>query len=348
MNIETAKHKTTPQERNSAESGRILRRAFKEHKDCMRTVHGLCARYLRTPAGTPPAYLVSPEAVPATFYAMRKNLFSTLFMSVYHLLDIPRERRRLYGQVNYLFRIWVTAADNLLDKEDKVVVPLEMPGRSRVMRQMVTVMAADRVLNELLTTAVESSTIRRDEADILGEQSLRWLLPSAAQEAAEEGGIDRRPPPDTVLRTIHRYKTGLLFHLPFLGPTLIEPDLDGALCEKLQEAFLNFGLGCQLLDDIRDMARDLVEQRHNYVLSVLAHRAPETLQRLAASAPSVDARLYSRAPGVCRETARTALRMMTDALTLIGRLGLGLSPRRAAGMAGTVLHALDLRDLNYA
>jgi hypothetical protein len=328
--------------------GLLWRRAFHEHVACMRDVQTLCARYLHTPSDTPAGYAVAPAAIPRAFFGARRNLFSTLFLSVYHLLDIPRERRLLYGRINHLFRIWVTAADNLLDDEDKVVIPLHMPGSSRIMRQVVTIMAADRVLKELLDTAVDAAQITAAEADALSEHSLRQLLPSAAQEATEEGGIVHRPPPHVILETIHRHKTGLLFQIPFMGPDLLERHLDPRLKDELKQALMQFGLGCQLLDDIRDMARDLVERRHNYVLSWLAHRKPDLLLRLSDPPPAVDDRLYLRAPGACGETARQALHMMTEALSVLGREGLGLSRSRAEGLAKSMFRVLDLGGLTYA
>lgn len=89
--------------------------------------------------------------------------------------------------------------------------------------------------------------------DRILELSLRVLLPSAAQEAGEEGGIRKRPGPDYVLRTIHRFKTGLLFHIPFLGPEHVEENISPARLERLKDALLSFRLGCQVLDDILDL-----------------------------------------------------------------------------------------------
>jgi hypothetical protein len=56
-------------------------------------------------------------------------------------------------------------------------------------RQVVGLMAADRVLAEILRDAVAAGTIDAAMAASLQRESLRRLLPSAAEEAAEEGGI---------------------------------------------------------------------------------------------------------------------------------------------------------------
>lgn len=329
--------------------GRIVHKAFQEHKSCMRDVQRLMCRYLRTPAETPAAFAVEPGKVPKDYFSFCRNLFSTLFMSVYHLLDIRHERRMLYGRINHLFRIWVTSADNLLDAEDKVVIPVRMKGHSRIMRQVITLMAGDRVLGDLLREGVACRIINASDSDSIHEQSLRCLLPSAAQEAAEEGGIQgRRPPADYVLSTIHRYKTGILFQVPFMGPEIVESGIDRMLMLEVQNALLNFGLGCQLIDDIRDMAQDLIEGRQNYVLSLVEQADPEGLGRLLLSVRSVDERLYLENTAICSETARKAVSMMKDALCVLGRSGLGFKEAAAERMAESMLNILDIGDLEYA
>jgi len=351
MTLESIVDQTTQTRRRDALPffGGVLRKAFSEHISGMRDVQQRCRRYLHSPAGTPAAYTVAPDRISPATFKLRRNLFSMLFSAVYHVLDIPRERRFLYVQLNYLFRIWVTSTDNLLDAEDEVVIPVRMQGQSRTMRQVVTLMAADRVLHELLAEAVRSNTIDAGAADRLSEQTLRCLLPSAAQEAGEEGGITSpRPLPEFVLGTVHRYKTGILFHVPFVGPDVVETSIDRHLLEQIQEALMNFGLGCQLLDDIRDVARDWIEQRHNYVLSLIEHQHPELLVRLRESVKTVEDRAYLVLPGPCAETAQRALGLMTDALTLLGRCGFGFAPRTARRMATSMLNVLDLGDLRYA
>ena len=329
------------------ETGRIARAALREQQECIRAVHARLAPHLASPAGTPAEYVVRPGPLPEANLGWRKNLFSTLFQSVYHLMDVPAPRRLLYGQLIHLFRIWVTSADNLLDGEDKDVVPLQMPGSARVMRQVVAVMAADRVLAEILNDAVATGAITAAQRDELARESLRRLLPSAAQEATEEGGIAVRPPPEEVLGVIHRLKTGLLFHLAFVGPEIVEP----AACARtarLREGLMDFGRGCHVLDDVRDMARDLLEKRHNYVLSVLAHEEPELLDELAARAQSVADRLYLDVPQYALPAARRGFDLLVSGLRTLGEAGLGYDGAQAESMARAMFPVLDLEGLPVA
>ncbi len=330
------------------ETGRIFRAAFREQQECIRDVYRRLEPCLESPEGTPRDYIVRPGVVPDVFFSWKKNIFSTLFQSVYHLLEIPEPRRLLYGRLIHLFRIWVTSADNLLDHEDKIVVPLEMPGSSRVMRQVVALMAADRVLAELLEESAATGMITLNQVRQLSRASLQRLLPSAAQEATEEGGIRERPEPDHVLNVIHRLKTGLLFNIAFAGPEILEPDMDRTKALRLKEALMQFGLGCQVLDDIRDMARDLLEGRHNYVLSELAHHDPLLLESLRQQATTPADRLYLQASPTVLPAARRGFQLMRDGLQELGSAGLGYSRPEAESMANTMFVMLDLEELHHA
>jgi hypothetical protein len=326
--------------------GQILRQAFQEHKACMRNVYSIAAEVVQCSVDTPSEYRVALGEIPREFYSLRRNLFSLLFMSAYHLLDISAERRALYGRLNHLFRVWVTSADNLLDDESKTVLPLQIPGQSKVMREVVSVMAADRVMGAVLSDAVSAGVITEAESRILAFGSLQVLLPSAAQEASEENGVRVRPDPDVVLTKIHRYKTGMLFHIPLLGPERIEPSISSERLDRMKESLMAFGLGCQLLDDVRDMGRDLREQRHNYALSLLARDYPDRYASCLNKQPGD--RMYHHCAEVSGPTAKLGLRHMREGLVGLGALGLGFDSNGADALASSMFDVLDLGDLEYA
>jgi len=314
----------------------------------MRAVYGIAGELVHAPEGTAPDFDVRLGKIPAAFFTPRKNLFSTLFYSVYLVLDIPKPRRLLYGKINHLFRIWVTSADNLLDDEDKCVLPLLMPGSSRVMREVIAIMAADRVLWSLLNEAVGAKVVTARQADALAAQSLRCLLPSAAQEAGEEGGVLTRPSPEYVLDTIHVLKTGLLFALPFLGVDLIESAAAPERVARLKHALMLFGGGCQLLDDVRDIGRDFVERRHNYVLSVLAQKHPDVLLAWSTRTIRPGDRLYRETLPVCVSAVRLGFQKLVDACVALQEEGALPLNAPASRMAASMFTALDLEDLAYA
>ncbi len=328
-------------------TSRLWAQASSEQRVCMREVYKIANELIRAPEGTASGFDVRLGNIPSTFFTLRKNFFSTLFYSIYLTLEIPKPRRLLYGKINHLFRIWVTSADNLLDDEDKCVLPLVMPGTSRVMREVVTIMAADRVLWHVLKEAVSDKTVTAQQADALSVESLRYLLPSAAQEASEEGGILTRPEPDYVLETIHALKTGLLFALPFMGIDLIESQMESERVARLKHALMLFGGGCQILDDVRDLGRDFVERRHNYVLSVLAHDDPDVLQMWFGRNIQPSDRLYREALPVCEDAARLGFQKLTEACIVLQQDGVLPCNVSAPRMASSMFTVLDLEDLAH-
>ncbi len=329
-------------------AGRVFKAAFNEQRTAIGCIYNSADTVLRVPENTPPEYDVAMGTIPESYYTLRKNIFSTLFQSMYHLMDCDPQHRLFYGKLIHLFRIWVTSADNLLDDEDKVVIPIQMPGSSRVMRQVVSIMAADRIFQRLLTEGVESKTLTPRQAIELSDRSLQILLPSAAQEASEEMGVTERPDPDHVLNVIHRYKTGILFNVAFLAPEIIEPHLADTRAAALKDAMMQFGIGCQILDDIRDLARDHLERRHNYLLSDLWKNQPAFFQTLEQRELSVTDRLYLEVLPFALPAARLGFGMMRDGLTALGDMGLGIRPKLAERLAGSMFSVLDLQDLQYA
>lgn len=327
------------------ETSKVLGRALREQRECVREVHRLASQLVRTPDDVPIEYRIGLGPLPDDALAVRKNLFSTLFLSVYHLLGVSPERCLLFGKLNQLFRIWVTAADNLLDAEDKVVLPLTVPHDARTMREVVAIMTADRILNELLWAATEAGTITQEQARQLSARTLQALLGSAGQEASEERGVTERPPPEEVLFTIHRLKTGLLFHIPFVGPD-VTGECDTTLAAELRAALLDFGLGCQLLDDARDLAIDLRDRRHNYLLSMLSWQQPPVYAELVGRDPAgLPDRLYQEFPEASRATALRGYKMMRGAVATLSERGLALRRDDPARVAKAMFQVLDLADL---
>ena len=53
---------------------------------------------------------------------------SITFLALYRSVGIPPERRLFYGVVNHAIRGVVTASDNLLDDEYKLLLPLTLTG----------------------------------------------------------------------------------------------------------------------------------------------------------------------------------------------------------------------------
>lgn len=326
----------------------LLRDAFEECKICLQDVHRRADEIINTSDCAWKGFEVKIDAMPDEFFLPRKNIFSAIFQSIYQLLGVTAKRRLLYGKLNYLFRVWVTSTDNLLDSEDKLILPIRMAGSSRIMRQVVSIMAADRIMKRILDEAVEEKVITPEESLILADKSLRILLPSAAEEASEEGGVNHYQDPEYILSVIHKLKTGLLFYIPFLGPESIEQDMDSNMLARCKEALGKFGLGCQILDDIRDIARDYLEKRNNYILARIYWEGMFGYQKLLEGLQDKidrEDKVFSYFPELVYPAARQAVGLLEQGLLILDERGLGLGEDSARMMAFSMLKVLDVREL---
>jgi hypothetical protein len=208
---------------------------------------------------------------PSTAYSsLESNLFSTLFLYSYYRAGITAPRRILYAAANQCLRGMVTGCDNLLDDEYKKTLDTDLPEQGTRFRSVLDIMVSDRVMFELLTDAHVRGDISYTQLRAASAASLHSLLASGAQEASEQAGVLERLSPDEVLLSVHHHKTGVLFQCPWALPAVIE-DLRRHACARLQQALYRIGMGCQILDDMVDLANDVRGKRHNYVASLIHH-----------------------------------------------------------------------------
>jgi hypothetical protein len=228
------------------------------------------------------------------YFALNRNFFSLLFLYSYHRALLPPDRRILYVAINQCLRGMVTGCDNLLDDEYKKTLSTDLPETAIRMRSVLDIMVSDRVLFELLIESCRKKELTLDQMAFAGTASLRALTRSAAQEAAEEGGIGSRLSPQAVLDHVHHYKTAILFQCVWVIPEGIET-IPPALVGLLKQALYEIGMGCQILDDMVDLASDIRNRRHNYVASLIHHGVTE------AERQSLEIRPFS-APEFQKET----------------------------------------------
>jgi hypothetical protein len=207
------------------------------------------------------------EPGPETF-SIENNFFSAVFLYSYFRAGISRSRRILYTAVNQCLRGMVTGCDNILDDEYKKTLDTSLPESSSKFRSVLDIMVSDRVLFSILYNGWKKNDLTSEQMISASTESLRALTKSGAQEASEEGGAGKRLPPDTILNTIHHYKTGLLFQSPWAVPFIIEKNMTGDI-SALKDALYNIGMGCQILDDMVDFGMDIIMNRHNYVASLI-------------------------------------------------------------------------------
>jgi hypothetical protein len=323
--------------------------ALEEQRVAVRDVWRHAAEVMRADTSVPERFRVTLEPMPDHVLTLYHNMISTPFLAVLQPLGVAPERRMLYGRLNHLFRTWVTCADNLLDDEDKVTFPIRMPGRAFVMRQVVVLLLADRIMHRVLAEAEERGVITRAEARVLSDESLRILLPSAAEEAFEEGGLAEWPHPDYVLEQLHPLKTGILFRIPFLGPEKIEAGMDPVKLKRLRDALQDYGIGCQMIDDVRDLSRDFQQRRANYLIALLAHGrgASSALARLAelTSDGDLDRRLDDAFPEEVAWVCERAVARLQRGFMELDALGLHGYAQAADGFIAVLMARMDLAHL---
>jgi hypothetical protein len=263
--------------------------------------------------------LLSP---PKEYTDLSRNFFSLLFLYSLHRGDIPSERRVFYVTINQCLRGMVTGCDNLLDDEYKRTLETDLPERGTRIRSVLDIMVSDRVLFELLMDEVRNGQLPMDRAVAASAVSLRALTESAAQEASEEGGVQVRLSPEDVLTRVHHYKTAILFQCIWAVPQVIET-LPEAVVSTQKRALYQIGIGCQILDDMVDLAADVQTGRHNYVASLINHASSEAeretfakwAESIAASELNND--LLWEFPVTGRIAAGEAIRFLTEGLSLL-------------------------------
>jgi len=222
-----------------------------------------------------------------SFFSFGKNFFSLLFLYSFHRVDIPESRRILYAATLQCLRGMVTGCDNLLDDEYKMTLDTDLPETAIRFRSVMDIMVSDRVLFALLLDAARRGEIAMDKAAAASAASMQTMTRSGVQEASEEAGITEILTPDAILRTVHHFKTGILFTCPWDIPAILE-DLPEERTAPIQDALYRIGMGCQILDDLVDMAADIGQRRHNYFVSLIHHGpdGPEKERLSALLSPS--------------------------------------------------------------
>ncbi len=200
-----------------------------------------------------------------------------MFLYSYYRAGIPESRRILYAATLQCLRGMVTGCDNLLDGEYKTTLDTDLPETAIRFRSVIDIMASDRVLFQLLLDACRRKEIGMDQAMAAAATSMQTMTRSGVQEASEEAGITVILTPDEILQVVHHFKTGLLFTCPWDVPKCVE-ETDESDTALILEGLYRIGMGCQVLDDMVDMASDLERKRHNFVVSRIYH-GPDSAEK---------------------------------------------------------------------
>jgi hypothetical protein len=259
------------------------------------------------------------------YFQLRHNFFSAMFLLSFHRAGIARARRTDLVAVNQCLRGMVTGCDNILDEEYKMTLDTDLPGTR--FRSIVDIMVSDRVLFDILLDLHEREGVPLDLVRRAHAASLQALTRSGAQEASEESGIATVLEPERILDEIHHLKTGLLFQCVWAIPLVLDPGLRQTAA-PLARALYDIGMGCQVLDDMVDLPADLSMRRHNYLASLIVHRAqdPDAAQNALKSGADA-ATLLEGHTEARREASEKAMEFLGQGLrVLLGPAASVLAP----------------------
>jgi len=255
----------------------------------------------------------------AATFSLRNNFFSLLFLFSYQRAGIPRSRRIIYAATLQCLRGMVTGCDNLLDDEYKQTLDTDIPATGYRFRSVMDIMVSDRVLFQVLMDAAIRQEIARDRVLAAATASMKTMTRSGVEEAAEEAGITTILKPEEILQSIHHFKTGILFQCPWDIPLTIET-VDQKKLAPLLEGLYRIGIGCQIMDDLVDMAGDIRSSRHNYLVSLI-HHGPHPVEKdrlrkmmTPEGSKDGDTMPIDCFPEAIRQASKTSHRLLTDGL----------------------------------
>lgn len=198
---------------------------------------------------------------------MERNLFSILFSVCSTPFNLSPDKKLFYAKINQCLRGLVTGCDNLLDDEYKEVIPFALSGAGSRFRSVMTIMTADRLISDLAAAELAAGNLVLDQLQKLSRMVMTVLTPSGLEEHEEES-LDKLviPKPEVIIEKVHHLKTGMLFRAPLDLIAGLENGHNQAT-RKLAEGLRLFGLGCQMLDDLKDVGDDLATRHFNAVIS---------------------------------------------------------------------------------
>jgi hypothetical protein len=254
-------------------------------------------------------------------FSPSKNFFSLLFLYSYRRAGLTQERCRLYAATLQCLRGMVTGCDNLLDDEYKPTLETDIPKNGVRFRSVMDIMVSDRVLFAVLTQAAQKGEIRQDRVLSAVTASMQTMTRSGVEEAGEEAGITAVLEPEEILASVHHYKTGILFQCPWDIPRTLDtiPEADVA---PLMEGLYRIGIGCQILDDMVDLALDIQNRKHNYLVSLIQHGSDQEETARLTRAMDPDSRPnaaldFHRFPTGMQAAGNTARQFLSQGLTAL-------------------------------
>jgi len=116
----------------------------------------------------------NPRELNPVRYAGR-HFFSLLLISTYRSISMSDDQLRWLGAINHGVRSIVTAADNLLDGEDKPVLALRFPTGATRFRSCLGLLAWSAALERIVARGVEHGSLSPQQVPLAVERLLALL-----------------------------------------------------------------------------------------------------------------------------------------------------------------------------
>src|SRR5690606_31114382 len=162
----------------------------------------------------------------------------------------------------------------LFDDQEKSLLPL-LPHAGPRFMSILQLMAFERLARAVLDRAEGLAVLTRAQGAEIQKALLDRMAGIGALEGAEEGGVDDIPPPDDMIRRVHRIRGGTLFALAFAAPDVLERDGAAERMRAAETAVAQLGTAFQIVDDLTDFEFDIGRRSHNLLVSQIQHRGSD-------------------------------------------------------------------------
>lgn len=199
-----------------------------------------------------------------------RNFFSLLLLTAYRALAMDDRQLAYLAGVNHAIRAVVTAADNLIDDEDKPVLSLALPDGAVRFRNSLGLLAWGMAFERIVGRPEGGMPADRVSEAVAAVMSL--MVEIGSIEAEEEAGVDEIVPPRVVVERVHELKGGALLGLAFVVPRLmLAGDERGPRLDTMARGIHEVGLALQHVDDVTDLEIDVARRGHNLLQSEIVH-----------------------------------------------------------------------------
>lgn len=194
-----------------------------------------------------------------------KNFFSIFFISIFNKIGFEKEKVQRYGMIFHALRVIITAADNILDNEEKGSCILKIEANP-VLKNILLIIMSDIIMG---------SEIKNNKSMKKIVETLYGIARGESISALKES--ENYPSSDFIREKIHKNIGGELLGIAFDIPANEE--------EKLKDKIMNYraaitliGEALQALDDMTDVREDIEGNKANLMTSIILEKNGITYQ----------------------------------------------------------------------